>query len=82
MLSWVQHEHFFETDLQKAEMLNKCFALQSYLNDDNKVLPQPTDVSHYPLDLFIITPQNIKDVLDILDASKSCGSGHRTTIPS
>ena len=62
-----------ETVLQKAEMLNKYFASQSYVNDDNKVLPQPTDVLHDPLYLFTITPQNTKDVLDNLDASKSCG---------
>ncbi|MCG7867795.1 MAG: reverse transcriptase family protein, partial [Candidatus Thiodiazotropha taylori] len=67
------NDEFAETDLQKAEMLNKYFASQSYVNDDNKVLPQLTDVLHDPLDLFIITPQNTKDVLDNLDASKSCG---------
>ena len=67
------NDEFAETDLQKAEMLNKYFASQSYVNDDNKVLPQPTDVLHDPLYLFTITPQNTKDVLDNLDASKSCG---------
>ena len=67
------NDEFAETDLQKAEMLNKYFASQSYVNDDNKVLPQPTNVLHDPLYLFTITPQN-KDVLDNLDASKSCGT--------
>ena len=66
------NDEFAETNLQKAEMLNKYFASQSYVNDDNEVLPQPTDVLHDPLDLFTITPQNTKDVLDNLDASKSC----------
>ena len=41
---------FAETDLQKAEMLNKYFASQSYVNDDNKVLHQLTDTLHDPLD--------------------------------
>ena len=34
------NDEFAETDLKKAEMLNKYFASQSYVNDDNKVLPQ------------------------------------------
>ena len=46
---------FAETDLQKTEMLNKYIASQSYVSNDNKFLPQPTDVSHDLLDLFIIT---------------------------
>ena len=54
------NDEFAETDLQKAEMLNKYFASQSYVNDDNKVLPQPTDVLHDPFYLFTITPQNTK----------------------
>ena len=29
------NDEFAETDLQQAEMLNKYFASQSYVNDDN-----------------------------------------------
>ena len=36
------NDEFAETDLQKAEMLYKYFASQSFVNDDNKVLPQLT----------------------------------------
>ena len=67
------NDEIAETGLQKAEMLNNYFASQLYVNDDNKVLPQPSDVLHDPLDLFTITPQNTKDVLNNLGASKSCG---------
>ena len=47
------NDEFVETDLQKAEMVNKYFASQSYVNNDNKVLHQLTDTLHDPLDLLL-----------------------------
>lgn len=67
------NNEYAETEIQKANMLNAYFASQSTVNDYNKTLPQQRLVSHGQFDTFVITPENVKDVFDNLDISKSCG---------
>ena len=67
------NNEYAETDLQKANMLNKYFSSQSIVDDNNKSLPQSETVLHDRLDVFEITPQSVKDVFDCLDVNKSCG---------
>ena len=67
------NNEYAETDLQKANMLNKYFSSQSIVDDNNKSLPQSQTVLHDRLDVFEITPQSVKDVFDSLDVNKSCG---------
>ena len=67
------NNEYAETDLQKANMLNKYFSSQSIVDDNNKSLPQSETVLHDRLDVFEITPQSVKDVFDSLDVNKSCG---------
>ena len=62
-----------ETDLQKANMLNKYFSSQSTVDDNNKNLPLPKNHTQDRLELFEISPQTVKDVLSSLNVSKSCG---------
>ena len=68
------NNEYAETDLQKANMLNKYLnSSQSIVDNNNKSLPQPETVLHDRLGVFEITPQSVKDVLDGLDVNKSCG---------
>ena len=67
------NDEYAETDYQKATMLNKYFASQSVVNDNNKSLPPPKTVLRDRLDILEITPQSVKDVFDGLDVNKSCG---------
>ena len=61
-----------ETDLEKATALN-YFASQSTIDDTNRTLP-PTNPTNYPaLESISISDQEIMDVLQSLDVSKSCG---------
>ena len=62
-----------ETDLEKATALNNYFASQSTVDDANRTLP-PTNPTNYPaLESISVSDQEIMDVLQSLDVSKSCG---------
>ena len=62
-----------ETDLEKATALNNYVASQSTVDDTNRTLP-PTNPTNYPaLESIFVSDQEIMDVLQSLDVSKSCG---------
>ena len=62
-----------ESDIDKANMLNNYFSSQAKVADDDKnVLPLPRP-QHTILSSFVITHQDIFDVLSKLDVSKACG---------
>ena len=67
------NNEYAETDLQKANMLNKYFVSQSVVSDENKTLPQHVPLTHAPLDAITILAEDVKDVLDNLNVTKSCG---------
>lgn len=67
------NNEYAETDLQKANMLNKYFVSQSVVSDENKTLPCHAPLTHAPLDSIIIHNDDVKDVLDNLNVTKSCG---------
>ena len=54
-------------------MLNKYFVSQSVVSDENKTLPQHVPLTHAPLDSITIHAEDVKDVLDNLNVTKSCG---------
>ncbi|MEW8547607.1 MAG: reverse transcriptase family protein, partial [Candidatus Thiodiazotropha sp.] len=62
-----------ETDLEKATALNNYFASQSTVDDTNRTLPPANPVNRPALESIHINDQEIIDVLQSLDASKSCG---------
>ena len=51
-----------ESDIEKATMLNTCFASQSTVVDDNRPMPQLTHLEH-SLQTITISSQEVKDVL-------------------
>ena len=63
---------YAEHDIQKANMLNAFFISQVSVNNDNKQLPDmiPTE---YSFNVVQITCQDVEDVLQNLNVSKSCG---------
>ena len=61
-----------EDNLQKANMLNSYFTSQTFVEDDNRPLPQ-LEPSRHSFQLINISTQDIKDVLKNLNVSKSCG---------
>ena len=67
----LKNEHA-EYDTRKANMLNAFFISQAAVNDDNKRLPNmiPTE---YSFNDDHITCQVVRDVLQNLNVSKSCG---------
>ena len=66
------NNEYAEDDIQKANMLNAFFISQAAVNDDNKQLPDmiPTE---YSFNVVQITCQDVRDVLQNLNVSKSCG---------
>lgn len=62
-----------EIDLDKATALNDYFASQSTVDDTNRTLPPVNPINYHTLDSIAISDQDIKDVLQSLDVSKSCG---------
>lgn len=62
-----------DNDKQKATALNDYFSSQSTVNDNNKSLPPPIPIEHEQLSMITITSQDVRDVLDNLDVTKSCG---------
>ena len=62
-----------ETDLEKATSLNNYFASQSTVDDTNRTLPQTNPTNYPALESISISHQEIMDVLQSLDVSKSCG---------
>ena len=66
------NNEYAEDDIQKANMLNAFFISQAAVNDDNKQLPDmiPTECSFHVVQ---ITCQDVRDVLQNLNVSKSCG---------
>ena len=66
------NNEYAETDMQKADMLNKYFASQMDLDDNNRPLPHipPTE---YTLTSIVITVEDIKNVLRNLNINKACG---------
>ena len=62
-----------ESDMEKANMLNSYFALQSMVNDNNHPLPQTSSPQHQLLQSINISVQDVTDVLENLDISKACG---------
>ena len=54
------NNEYAETDLQKANMLNKYFSSQSVVDDNNKSMPPPQTE---------ITPQAVKDIFGGLDVN-------------
>ena len=63
---------FAENNLQKANMLNAYFTSQTFVEDDNRPLPQLETIQH-SFQNIEISIQDIKDVLKNLNVSKSCG---------
>ena len=66
------NNEYAEDDFQKASMLNAFFISQASVNDDNKQLPDILP-AEYSFDTVQITCQDIRDVLQNLNVSKSCG---------
>ena len=64
---------FAESDMEKANMLNSYFALQSMVNDKINPLPKTSSPQHQLLLLQNISVQDVTDVLENLDISKACG---------
>ena len=66
------NNEYAEDDIQKANMLNAFFISQAAVNDDNKQLPDmiPTE---YSFNVVQITCQDVRDVLQNLNVSRSCG---------
>ena len=66
------NNEYAETDMQKADMLNKYFASQMDLDDNNRPLPHipPTE---YTLTSIVITVEDVKNVLWNLNINKACG---------
>ena len=66
------NNEYAETDIQKADMLNKYFASQMDLDDNNRPLPHipPTE---YSLTSIVITVEDVKNVLRNLNINKACG---------
>lgn len=62
-----------ETDSDKATALNDYFASQSTVDDTNRTLPPVNPINYHTLDSIAISDQDVKDVLQSLDVSKSCG---------
>ena len=63
---------FAEDNLQKANMLNAYFPSHIFVEDDRRPLPQLEPIQH-SFQNIEISIQDIKDVLEILNVSKSCG---------
>ena len=66
------NNEFAENNLQKANMLNAYFTSQTFVEDDNRPLPQLEPIQH-SFQNIEISIQDIKDVLKNLNVSKSCG---------
>ena len=66
------NNEFAENNLQKANMLNAYFTSQTFVEDDNRPLPQLDPIQH-SFQNIEISIQDIKDVLKNLNVSKSCG---------
>ena len=66
------NNEFAESDQQKVEMLNLYFSSQAQVDDTNKDLPylQPAP---YTLEYITISIQDVKDVLQHLNVSKTSG---------
>ncbi|MCG7869883.1 MAG: hypothetical protein JAY74_26365 [Candidatus Thiodiazotropha taylori] len=65
--------NILENDLDKATALNSFFAAQSTVDDSNKSLPAVGLIDHPLLNSITITNQEVLDVLQSLNVSKSCG---------
>ena len=59
------NNEFAENNLQKANMLNAYFTFQTFVEDDNRPLPQLEPIQH-SFQNIEISIQDIKDVLKIL----------------
>ena len=66
------NNEFAKSDQQEVEMLNLYFSFQTQVDDSNKDLPdlEPAPPSH---ESIIISSQDVKDVLQHLNASKASG---------
>ena len=62
-----------ETDLEKATALNNYFASQSTVDDTNRTLPPTNPTNYSALESIFVSDQEIMEVLQSLDVSKSCG---------
>ena len=58
----VMNSEFAEDNLQKANMLNSCFTSQTFVEDDNRPLPQ-LEPSRHSFQFINISTQDVKDVL-------------------
>ena len=62
-------------EYDKANILNNHFQSQTILDDTNAILPdQPHPPLHSQLNQIILTPQEVKSVLQILPLVKASGS--------
>ena len=66
------NNEFAESDQQKVETLNLYFSSQTKVDDSNKDLPYLEPAPH-TLEFIIISSQDIKDVLQHLNAYKASG---------
>ena len=67
---------YAEDDDRKANMFNNYFSMQTVINDQNKHPPQLPLVTDSVLDSIKISVQDVRDVLENLDAKKACGPSH------
>ena len=64
------NNEFAESDQQKVEMLNLYFSSQTQVDNSNKDLPYLEPAPH-TLESIIISSQDVKDVLQHLNASEA-----------
>ena len=62
-----------ESDIDKCNVLNECFANQSSINDTNAHVPHLTHPTHALLDNFEISTTDISDAISVLNPSKAPG---------
>ena len=63
----------YTIDKEKADCLNECFTSVSRVSDENTQLPNFQKITNSNLDSIIITENEVKEIIDLLNINTASG---------